>query len=234
MVARFNSAITEKLLEGAQRRAQQGRSSRVFECSMCPARSSCRSPRKCWRQAHTSGIIALGAVIRGDTPHFDYVAGEAARGLQQVALETGMPVAFGVLTTDTLAQAEARAGGKHGNKGYDAAMTAIEMARFGGKRREITCPPDIVPASAPCRCCSCGTCASSPSTKRSPRFTKRWIPKKTIPSPSEPDEFMETLVRGATEKAAAIDRASPRSPSTGVWSACPPWTAISCAWRSTK
>ncbi len=79
------------------------------------------------------GIIALGAVIRGETPHFDYVAGEAARGLQQVALETGMPVAFGVLTTNTLEQAEARAGGRRrrtGNKGYDAAMTAIEMARF--------------------------------------------------------------------------------------------------------
>ena len=64
-------------------------------------------------------------------PHFAYVAGEAARGLQQVALETGIPVAFGVLTTDTLEQAEARAGGSAGNKGYDAAMTAIEMARFG-------------------------------------------------------------------------------------------------------
>ncbi len=80
--------------------------------------------------AAIDAIIALGAVIRGETPHFDYVAGEAARGLQQVALETGVPVAFGVLTTDTLEQAEARAGGAHGNKGYDAAMTAIEMARF--------------------------------------------------------------------------------------------------------
>ena len=83
--------------------------------------------------AHTHtyhGIIALGAVIRGNTPHFDFVAAEAARGLQQVALETGLPVAFGVLTTDTMEQAEARAGGAHGNKGYDAAMTAVEMAHF--------------------------------------------------------------------------------------------------------
>ncbi len=77
------------------------------------------------------GIIALGAVIRGETPHFDYVCDAAARGLLQVSLETGTPVSFGVLTTDNLAQAEARAGGKHGNKGYDAAMTSIEMARFG-------------------------------------------------------------------------------------------------------
>jgi 6,7-dimethyl-8-ribityllumazine synthase len=69
-------------------------------------------------------------VIRGDTPHFDYVAGEAARGLQQVGLETGVPVIFGVLTTDNWEQAEARAGGAAGNKGFDAAMTAIEMARF--------------------------------------------------------------------------------------------------------
>ena len=84
--------------------------------------------------AHTHAyhaIIALGAVIRGETPHFDYVAAETARGLQQVALETGLPVAFGVLTTDTEEQAEARAGGASGNKGFDAAMTAIEMARFG-------------------------------------------------------------------------------------------------------
>ena len=76
-------------------------------------------------------IVALGAVVRGDTPHFDYVAGECARGLQQVMLETGVPVIFGVLTTNTWEQAQDRAGGKHGNKGYDAAMTAVEMALFG-------------------------------------------------------------------------------------------------------
>jgi len=73
-------------------------------------------------------LIALGAVIRGDTPHFDYVAGECAAGLARVALETGVPVAFGVLTTDTVDQALDRAGGKAGNKGADAALTAIEMA----------------------------------------------------------------------------------------------------------
>ena len=76
-------------------------------------------------------IVALGAVVRGDTPHFDYVAGECARGLQQVMLETGKPVIFGVLTTNTWEQAQDRAGGKLGNKGYDAAMTAVEMAHFG-------------------------------------------------------------------------------------------------------
>jgi 6,7-dimethyl-8-ribityllumazine synthase len=69
-------------------------------------------------------------VIRGDTPHFDYVAGECASGLAQIALDTGLPVAFGVLTTDTVEQASDRAGGKDGNKGADAALTAIEMANL--------------------------------------------------------------------------------------------------------
>lgn len=74
------------------------------------------------------GVVCLGAVIRGETPHFEYVAGQAARGIQQVALETSLPVTFGVLTTDTIEQALDRAGGKHGNKGWDAAMAAMQMA----------------------------------------------------------------------------------------------------------
>jgi 6,7-dimethyl-8-ribityllumazine synthase len=73
-------------------------------------------------------IIALGCVIRGDTPHFDYVAGECARGLAQVQAQHGVPVAFGVLTTDNAEQAQARAGGSAGNKGAEAAMAALEMA----------------------------------------------------------------------------------------------------------
>jgi 6,7-dimethyl-8-ribityllumazine synthase len=73
-------------------------------------------------------VIALGAVIRGGTPHFDYVAGECARGLTRVSLDNGLPVTFGVLTTDTVEQALERAGTGEGNKGYDVAMTAIEMA----------------------------------------------------------------------------------------------------------
>jgi 6,7-dimethyl-8-ribityllumazine synthase len=128
IVARFNSAITDKLLEGAREGLSQNNADSVdifyvpgaFELPLAAKRLAGRY----------RGIVALGAVIRGDTPHFDYVAGECARGLQQVMLETGVAIAFGVLTTDTLEQAEARAGGKHGNKGFDAAMTAIEMARF--------------------------------------------------------------------------------------------------------
>jgi 6,7-dimethyl-8-ribityllumazine synthase len=73
-------------------------------------------------------VACLGAVVRGETAHFDYVAGEAARGIQQASLETGVPIAFGVLTTNTLEQALDRAGGKHGNKGWDSAMAAMQMA----------------------------------------------------------------------------------------------------------
>lgn len=73
-------------------------------------------------------VVCLGAVVRGETPHFEYVAGEAARGIAQVAADTGVPVTFGVLTTDDMAQALDRAGGKHGNKGWDAAMAAMQTA----------------------------------------------------------------------------------------------------------
>jgi 6,7-dimethyl-8-ribityllumazine synthase len=83
------------------------------------------------RRFATSGlydaVVCVGAVIRGETPHFDYVAGEAARGVQQVALETGVPISFGVLTTNTMEQALDRAGGKHGNKGWEAAAAAMQM-----------------------------------------------------------------------------------------------------------
>lgn len=75
-------------------------------------------------------VVCIGAVIRGDTPHFDYVAGEAARGITLAALDTGVPITLGVLTTDDVQQAEDRAGGKMGNKGFDAALAAIEMANL--------------------------------------------------------------------------------------------------------
>jgi 6,7-dimethyl-8-ribityllumazine synthase len=87
-------------------------------------------------QGNVDAVICIGAVIRGDTPHFDYVAGEAAKGLAQVASDTGVPVAFGVLTCNTLEQAIDRAGAKGGNKGFDAAMTAVEMADLLRRLRE--------------------------------------------------------------------------------------------------
>jgi 6,7-dimethyl-8-ribityllumazine synthase len=130
VVARFNSGITEKLLAGAQEALTKAgaKSSRVFYVP-----GAFELPFAALKLAKGfDAVIALGAVIRGETPHFDFVAGAAAHGLQRVTLDTGTPVAFGMLTTNTVAEAEARAGGAHGNKGYDAAMTAIEMARFGG------------------------------------------------------------------------------------------------------
>jgi len=129
VVARFNSGITEKLLEGAREALSKAGAASV---AVFYVPGAFELPQAARTLAHAyDAIVALGAVIRGETPHFDYVASAAAYGLQHVALETGTPVSFGVLTTNTLAEAEARAGGAHGNKGYDAAMTAVEMARFG-------------------------------------------------------------------------------------------------------
>ena len=95
-----------------------------------------RLPAACGR-AEYDAVIALGAVIRGDTAHFDFVAGECAAGLQRVALDTGVPVIFGVLTTDTVAQAQERAGPGETNKGYEAAVTALEMV---AAPRMLPCP----------------------------------------------------------------------------------------------
>ncbi|HML16031.1 MAG TPA: 6,7-dimethyl-8-ribityllumazine synthase [Bryobacteraceae bacterium] len=130
VVARFNSGITDRLLDGARRALAEAKAA-GFDEFYVPGAFELPLAAKLLAHTHAyHGIVALGAVIRGETPHFEYVAAETARGLQQVALETGVPVAFGVLTTDTLEQAEARADGVHGNKGYDAAMTAVEMAYF--------------------------------------------------------------------------------------------------------
>jgi 6,7-dimethyl-8-ribityllumazine synthase len=129
VVARFNSNITDKLLEGAREGLTKALASDIAVFYVPGAFELPLAAQKLAKSY--DAIVALGAVIRGDTPHFDYVCDAAARGLLQVSLESGTPVSFGVLTTDTQAQAEARAGGEHGNKGYDAAMTAVEMARFG-------------------------------------------------------------------------------------------------------
>lgn len=129
-VSRFNDFITDKLLEGtisSLRAAGAGDKDIVVE-RVPGAWELPLAAQALAKLARYDAVICLGAVIRGDTPHFDYVAGECARGLQRVQLETGTPIVFGVLTTDDVAQAEERTGGKHGNKGSDAAMTAIEMA----------------------------------------------------------------------------------------------------------
>jgi 6,7-dimethyl-8-ribityllumazine synthase len=126
--AQFNSDITEVLLAGALHALQISGAVDIEVVKVPGAWELPLAAKTIAERQKPDAIVALGAVIRGDTPHFDYVAGQASSGLQAVQMETGIPVAFGVLTTDTLEQATDRAGGKHGNKGYDAAITAIEMA----------------------------------------------------------------------------------------------------------
>jgi 6,7-dimethyl-8-ribityllumazine synthase len=140
VVSRFNSFITERLLGGAMDALERsGAGADMVDVIKVPG--SWEVPmvaREVARQHRYDAVICLAAVIRGETPHFDYVAAEAAKGIAQVAAETGVPVAFGVLTTNTLEQAIDRAGAKGGNKGFDAAMTAIEMANLLRTLRQAT------------------------------------------------------------------------------------------------
>jgi 6,7-dimethyl-8-ribityllumazine synthase len=132
VVSRFNSFVTDALLTGAlDALAQRGADLKHVEVVHVPG--AWEIPivaRAIAAHRKHDAIICLGAVIQGDTPHFDYVAGEAARGIAAASLEMGVPMPFGVLTTHTAEQAVDRAGGKDGNKGFDAAMTAIEMANL--------------------------------------------------------------------------------------------------------
>ena len=129
VVSRFNSLITERLLEGALDRLR--RSNVADETiDVCRVPGAFEVPRAAKVMAETGrydGIVALAAVIRGATPHFEYVASQAARGIAQIALASGVPTIFGVLTADTIEQAVERAGTKAGNRGFDAAAAAIEM-----------------------------------------------------------------------------------------------------------
>ena len=140
VVSRFNSFITERLLAGAMDGlTRAGASADLIDVIKVPG--SWEVPLvagEVARQHRYDAVICLSAVIRGETPHFDYVAAEAAKGIAHVASETGVPVAFGVLTTNTLEQAIDRAGAKGGNKGFDAAMTAIEMANLLRTLRQAT------------------------------------------------------------------------------------------------
>jgi 6,7-dimethyl-8-ribityllumazine synthase len=133
VASRFNSFIVERLIEGAlDALARHGAKRDSIELVRVPG--SWELPWACRRLAKSGrvdAVIALSAVIRGDTPHFEYVAAEVTKGLAMVGLESGVPVTFGVLTTDTLEQAVDRAGTKSGNKGFDAAMAAIEMVSLG-------------------------------------------------------------------------------------------------------
>jgi 6,7-dimethyl-8-ribityllumazine synthase len=130
VVSRWNELITSKLLGGAQDALRRhGVDESRVDLAWAPG--SFEIPIVAQRLARTGryhAVICLGAVIRGATPHFDYVANEVAKGVAQVGLQTGVPVIFGVLTTDSIEQAIERAGTKAGNKGFEAAVTAIEMA----------------------------------------------------------------------------------------------------------
>lgn len=141
VVSRFNDFITKRLLDGAlDCLRRHGAGEEEIDVVWCPG--AFEIPQAARRLAAAPGyraVIALGCVIRGETPHFEYVAGAAARGLERLAQESDVPVIFGVLTTDTLEQAIERAGAKGGNKGWDAAMSAIEMAdlfrKIPGRRK---------------------------------------------------------------------------------------------------
>lgn len=129
VASRFNQRIVEPLLDGALDALMQHGIART-DIKIVRVPGAFEIPLVAQRLAASEqfdAVIALGAVVRGDTPHFDYVAGECARGIAKVGLDFSLPVIFGVLTVDDMEQAMARAGGREGNKGYDAALAALEM-----------------------------------------------------------------------------------------------------------
>jgi len=130
VVARFNSLITKQLLEGAlDCLKRHGAAEKDIEVAWVPGSFEIPAMAQALAKSKKfNAVICLGALVRGATPHFDHIAAEATKGIAQVALETGVPTAYGVITADTLEQAIERAGTKAGNKGWDAALSAIEMA----------------------------------------------------------------------------------------------------------
>jgi len=130
VASRFNESITQKLVDGAMEAlTRHGTAFEDIDLIWVPgAWELPAAARYALASERYHAGVALGAVIRGETPHFDYVAGEAARGIADASADLDTPIGFGVLTCDTMAQAEARAGGDHGNKGWDAALAALEMA----------------------------------------------------------------------------------------------------------
>jgi len=128
VISRFNRAVTDRLLAGAREAAAEHGAS-LGDDDVYAVPGAFELPLLASRVAASGrydAVVCLGAVIRGETPHFDYVCEQAASGIQRVALDSDMPVAFGVLTTDTVEQAMARAGGEVGNKGYEAVVAVLE------------------------------------------------------------------------------------------------------------
>ena len=130
VASRLNETITQKLAEGAvEAFVRHGAAFDDVDLIWVPgAWELPAAVRRALASDRYDAVAAVGAVVRGETPHFDFVAGEAARGLADASAEFDVPVTLGLLTTDTMEQAEARAGGEHGNKGWDAAVAALEMA----------------------------------------------------------------------------------------------------------
>lgn len=132
IVSRFNSIVTDRLLSGAiDGLVRRGVSDKDIDVYRCPGAFEIPSvAKRVIDSKKHDAVICLGAVIRGETPHFDYVAGESAKGIGQLSMSAHVPVIYGVLTTDSVEQAVDRAGGKSGNKGFDAAADAIEMVNL--------------------------------------------------------------------------------------------------------
>ncbi len=132
VVSRFNDFISDRLLGGAlDALKRSGADEKAIDIYKVPGAFEIPLvAQKVASSGRYDAVICLGAVIRGSTPHFDYVANEVSKGIAHVGLETGVPISFGVLTTDTLEQAIERAGSKSGNKGWDAAMAAVETANL--------------------------------------------------------------------------------------------------------
>ena len=130
VASRFNETVTRKLVDGAlDALVRHGAAADDVDLVWVPgAWELPAAVRRLLATERYDALVAVGAVIRGETPHFDYVAGEASRGLADAGAAFETPIGFGVLTCDDIAQAEARAGGEHGNKGWDAALAALEMA----------------------------------------------------------------------------------------------------------
>ena len=134
VASRFNEEITSKLVEGAKDAlSRHGAAPDDTDVVWVPgAWELPAAARRLLATERYDALVAVGAVIRGETPHFDYVAGEASRGLADASRDFDRPIGFGLLTCDTMTQAEARAGGAHGNKGWDAALAALEMVDLFG------------------------------------------------------------------------------------------------------
>ena len=138
-VSRFNDFITDKLVGGAvDALTRSGTKTEDIDIVKVPGAFEIPLlAKKLAAQAKHDAIICLGAVIRGATPHFDYVSAEVSKGVATASMESGMPIIFGVVTTDTLEQAIERAGSKAGNKGWDSALAAVEMANLMGAVEKI-------------------------------------------------------------------------------------------------